>query len=142
MQKVYISFDTENFVNAFSYNDTDLTEAYMEDDFEFTFGYTKVKEEDGLYYLYNVDTPRELYIPKDNSYEQELINSINEYKYKLNETDYVVVKITEAQALGEDISPLLEKYTGVLSNRKECRAKINELEQLLEEYNGKEYINF
>lgn len=137
MQKVYISFDAENFINAFSYNDTDLTEAYMEDDFEFVFGYTKVKEEDGIYYLYNVDTPKELYIPKDDSYEQELINSINEYKYKLNETDYVVVKITEAQALGEDISPLLEKYADVLSNRKEYRNKINELEQLLEEYNGK-----
>ena len=132
MKKVYVDFDEENFITAFSDNDIALTEAYMEDDFEFLFGYTKVKEENGTYYLYNIDTPKEQYISKDNSYEGELILSIDEYKSKLSETDYIVVKIAEAQALGEDITTLLEKYAEELSNRKTYRQKINELEQLLE----------
>ena len=132
MKKVYVNFDEENFITAFSENDTMLTEAYMEDDFEFSFGYTKVKEENGTYYLYNVDTPKEQYISKDNSYEDELILSIDDYKCKLSETDYIVVKIAEAQASGEDVTTLLEKYVEALSNRKFYRQKINELEQLLE----------
>ena len=132
MKKIYINFDEDGFVNIFSENDTMLTEAYMEDNFEFSFGYTKVKEESGIYYLYNTDIPKEQYLPKDNSYEDELITLIDEYKYKLNETDYIVVKIAEAQALGEDVTTLLEKYAEELSNRKIYRQKINELEQLLE----------
>ena len=48
MKKVYVNFDEENFITEFSENDTMLTEAYMEDDFEFSFGYTKVKEEKGI----------------------------------------------------------------------------------------------
>ena len=132
MKKVYVDFDEENFITAFSENDTMLTESYMEDNFEFSFGCTKVKEENGTYYLYNVDIPKEQYISKDNSYEDELILSIDEYKCKLSETDYIVVKIAEAQALGEDVTTLLEKYAEELSNRKIYRQKINELEQLLE----------
>ena len=132
MKKVYVDFDEENFITAFSENDTMLTESYMEDNFEFSFGYTKVKEENGTYYLYNVDIPKERYISKDNSYEDELILSIDDYKCKLSETDYIVVKIAEAQALGEDVTTLLEKYAEELSNRKTYRQKINELEQLLE----------
>ena len=46
--------------------------------------------------------------------------------------DYKGVEIAEAQALGENISILLEKYAEELSNRKIYRQKINELEQLLE----------
>ena len=132
MKKVYVNFDEENFITAFSENDTMLTESYMEDNFEFSFGRTKVKEENGTYYLYNVDIPKEQYLPKDNSYENELMISIDEYKNRLSETDYIVVKIAEAQALGEDTTQLLEKYAEELSNRKTYRQKINELEQLLE----------
>ena len=132
MKKVYVNFDEENFITAFSENDTMLTESYMEDNFEFSFGCTKVKEENGKYYLYNVDIPKEQYLPKDNSYEDELILSIDDYKNRLSETDYIVVKIAEAQALGEDTTQLLEKYAEELSNRKTYRQKINELEQLLE----------
>lgn len=136
MKKVYIRFDEENFITAFSENDTMLTEAYMEDDFEFSFGYTKVKEENGLYYLYNVDTPKELYISKDNSYEEELIISIDEYKCKLNETDYIVVKIAEAQVLGEDIDSLLAEYSEEIKNRKIYRQRINELQEELNKINN------
>ena len=136
MKKVYINFDEENFITAFSENDTMLTEAYMEDNFEFSFGYTKVKEDNGTYYLYNTDISKEQYLPKDNSYEDELITLIDEYKYKLNETDYIVVKIAEAQALGEDVTTLLEKYAEELSNRKFYRQKINELQEELNKINN------
>ena len=136
MKKVYINFDEENFITAFSENDTMLTEAYMEDDFEFSFGYTKVKEENGVYYLYNVDTPKGQYISKDNSYEDELILSIDEYKCKLNETDYIVVKIVEAQVLGEDVNSLLAEYSEEIKNRKIYRQKINELQEELNKINN------
>ena len=136
MKKVYIRFDEENFITAFSENDTILTEAYMEDDFEFSFGYTKVKEENGTYYLYNVNTPKEQYLPKDTSYEEELIVSIDEYKYKLSETDYIVVKIAEAQVLGEDVAPLLAEYSEEIQNRKIYRQRINELQEELNKINN------
>ena len=136
MKKVYINFDEENFITAFSENDTMLTEAYMEDDFEFSFGYTKVKEESGTYYLYNVDTPKEQYLQKDNSYEDELILSIDDYKYKLSETDYIVVKIAEAQALGEDVDSLLAEYSEEMKNRKIYRQRINELQEELNKINN------
>ena len=136
MKKVYLNFDEENFITAFSENDTMLTESYMEDDFEFSFGCTKVKEENGVYYLYNVDTPKEQYISKDNSYEDELITLIDEYKYKLNETDYIVVKIAEAQALGEDADSLLAEYSEEIKNRKIYRQRINELQEELNKINN------
>ena len=136
MKKVYVNFDEENFITEFSENDTILTEAYMEDDFEFSFGYTKVKEEKGTYYLYNVDIPKEQYISKDNSYEEELIVSIDEYKYKLSETDYIVVKIAEAQVLGEDVAPLLAEYSEEIQNRKIYRQRINELQEELNKINN------
>ena len=136
MKKVYVNFDEENFITAFSENDTMLTESYMEDDFEFSFEYTKVKEENGVYYLYNVDTPKEQYISKDNSYEDELILSIDDYKYKLSETDYIVVKIAEAQVLGEDVDSLLAEYSEEIKNRKIYRQRINELQEELNKINN------
>ena len=136
MKKIYINFDEDGFVNIFSDNDTVLTEAYMEDDFEFAFGYTKVKEENGTYYLYNVDIPKEQYLPKDNSYEYELMASIDEYKCKLNETDYIVIKIAEAQVLGEDVSSLLAEYSEEIQNRKIYRQRINELQEELNKINN------
>ena len=136
MKKIYINFDEDGFVNIFSENDTMLTEAYMEDNFEFSFGYTKVKEESGIYYLYNTDIPKEQYLPKDNSYEDELITLIDEYKYKLNETDYIVVKIAEAQALGEDVTTLLAEYSEEIKNRKIYRQRINELQEELNKINN------
>ena len=136
MKKIYINFDEDGFVNIFSENDTMLTEAYMEDNFEFSFGYTKVKEESGIYYLYNTDIPKEQYLPKDNSYEDELITLIDEYKYKLNETDYIVVKIAEAQVLGEDVDSLLAEYSEEIKNRKIYRQRINELQEELNKINN------
>ena len=136
MKKIYINFDEDGFVNIFSENDIMLTEAYMEDDFEFSFGYTKVKEENGTYYLYNTETPKEQYISKDNSYQNKLIVSIEEYKCKLSETDYIVVKIAEAQVLGEDVAPLLAEYSEEIQNRKIYRQRINELQEELNKINN------
>lgn len=53
---------------------------------------------------------------------------IESYKKELSDTDYAVTKIAEAQALGEDVSPLLDEYSEILKRRKELRNKINNLE--------------
>jgi hypothetical protein len=47
---------------------------------------------------------------------------INELKSKLQETDYVVIKIAEGEATQE-------KYAEVLANRKAWRAEIKDLEK-------------
>ena len=62
---------------------------------------------------------------------QEILNQIELYKQELLATDYIVTKIAEAQALGEDITELLNKYNKTISNRKNIRTKINELEEKL-----------
>lgn len=61
-----------------------------------------------------------------------LIHKIEEYKQELFNTDYIVTKISEAQALGEDTSQLITKYSDMLVYRKTLRNKINELEKELE----------
>ena len=53
MKKIYVNYDSDFYVNQYSTNDTELKEAFMEDDFEIKFGYTRVKEEDGKLILYN-----------------------------------------------------------------------------------------
>lgn len=46
----------------------------------------------------------------------------------LEETDWIVTKIAEAQALGTDISELLTKYSVELSQREVSRTTINQIE--------------
>lgn len=64
---------------------------------------------------------------------QELINQekIAEYQKYLADTDYVVVKISEAMVSGDKnlLENLKYKYNEVLNKRKEARNKINELEK-------------
>ena len=55
---------------------------------------------------------------------QDLQNKLNEARVFLASTDYIVTKIAEAQALGEDTAPLLSKYQVELQQRKEARAFI------------------
>ena len=69
---------------------------------------------------------------KNETSEGYLLNQIELYKQKLSETDYVVTKIAEAQALSEDTSQLITKYSDMLVYRKTLRNKINELEKELE----------
>lgn len=56
--------------------------------------------------------------------EQILAEKVIEYKAYLANTDYIVTKIAEAQALGEDTTLLLSKYAVELQQRKEARAFI------------------
>ena len=64
---------------------------------------------------------------------QELIDQekIAEYQKYLADTDYVVVKISEAMVSGSKqlINELKNKYADVLNKRDEARKQINELEK-------------
>ena len=133
MKKIYVNYDSDFYVNQYSTNDTELKEAFMEDDFEIKFGYTKVKEEDEKLILYNsTQVKSEYYIDEElEKAKQEILNQIELYKQELLATDYIITKIAEAQALGEDTTELLNKYSEIISNRKNIRTKINELEEKL-----------
>ena len=133
MKKIYVNYDSDFYVNQYSTNDTELKEAFMEDDFEIKFGYTKVKEEDEKLILYNsTQVKSEYYIDEElEKAKQEILNQIELYKQELLATDYIITKIAEAQAVGEDTTELLNKYSEIISNRKDIRTKINELEEKL-----------
>lgn len=60
-----------------------------------------------------------------------LKGKIFEAKNYLNATDYIVIKLSEAVASGEDTSELKIKYAEQLAKRKEYRASIDENEALL-----------
>ncbi|MGN0493518.1 MAG: hypothetical protein ACI4F7_07715 [Acutalibacteraceae bacterium] len=60
---------------------------------------------------------------------EEIIGEINALKILLKDSDYVALKVTEALMNGEETAPFAEK----IADRKEWRAKLNELEKLLEE---------
>ena len=134
MKKIYVNYDNENYVTQYSSNDTDLKEAFMEDDFEIKFGYTKVKEEDGKLVLYNSTNVKEQYYVDEEleKSKQETLYKIDFCKQELLNTDYIVAKIAEAQALGEDTSQLITKYSDMLVYRKTLRNQINQLEKELE----------
>ena len=134
MKKVYVNYDNDFYVNQYSTNDTELKEAFMEDNFEIKFGYTKVKEEDGKLILYNSTKVKEQYYVDEEleKAKQEILYQIELCKQELSNTDYIVSKIAEAQALGEDTSQLITKYSDMLVYRKNLRNQINELEKELE----------
>ena len=134
MKKIYVNYDSDFYVNQYSNNDTELKEAFMEDDFEIKFGYTKVKEEDGKLVLYNSTNVKEQYYVNEEleKSKQEILYKIDFCKQELSNTDYMVAKIAEAQALGEDTSQLITKYSDMLVYRKNLRNQINELEKELE----------
>ena len=134
MKKIYVNYDNDFYVNQYSYNDTELKEAFMEDDFEIKFGYTKVKNEDGKLVLYNsINGKKQYYVDEElEKAKQEILYKIDFCKQELSNTDYMVAKIAEAQALGEDTSQLITKYSDMLVYRKNLRNQINELEKELE----------
>ena len=131
MKKIYVNYDSDFYVNQYSNNDTELKEAFMEDNFEIKFGYTKVKEEDGKLILYNTTQIKSQYYVDEEleKAKQEILNQIELYKQELLATDYIVTKIAEVQALGEDTTELLNQYSETIANRKLIREKINELEE-------------
>ena len=134
MKKIYVNYDSDFYVNQYSINDTELKEAFMEDDFEIKFGYTKVKEEDEKLILYNdIQCKSQYYVDEElEKAKQEILYKIYFCKQELSNTDYIVAKIAEAQALGEDTSQLITKYSDMLVYRKNLRNQINELEKELE----------
>ena len=72
---------------------------------------------------------------KNEMSEGYLLSQIEAYKQKLSETDYVITKIAEAQAIGDDVGELINQYSEVIANRRLIRTKINELEAKLKELN-------
>lgn len=72
---------------------------------------------------------------KNETSEGYLLNQIELYKQKLSETDYVVTKIAEAQAIGDDVGELINQYSEVIANRRLIRSLINDLEAKLKELN-------
>ena len=63
-----------------------------------------------------------------------LLRSENDTMKKyLQATDYIIIKIYEQQALGNDISSLLEEYETEIALRNEYREKINENLKILNE---------
>lgn len=72
---------------------------------------------------------------KNETSEGYLLNQIELYKQKLSETDYVITKIAESQAIGDDVGELINQYSEVIANRRLIRTKINELEAKLKELN-------
>ena len=131
MKKIYVNYDSDFYVNQYSTNDTELKEAFMEDNFEIKFGYTKVKEEEDKLILYNeMQCKTEYYVDEElEKAKQEILYQIELCKQELLATDYIVTKIAEAQALGEDTTELLNQYSETIANRKLIRQKINELEE-------------
>ena len=72
---------------------------------------------------------------KNETSEGYLLNQIELYKQKLSETDYVVTKIAESQAIGDDVGELINQYSEVIANRRLIRSIINDLEAKLKELN-------
>ena len=72
---------------------------------------------------------------KNETSEGYLLSQIEAYKQKLSATDYIVTKIAETQAIGEDTTELLNQYSATIANRKLIRIKINELEAKLKGLN-------
>ena len=134
MKKIYVNYDSDFYVNQYSNNDTELKEAFIEDNFEIKFGYTKVKEEEDKLILYNeMQCKTEYYVDEElEKSKQEILYKIDFCKQELSNTDYIVAKIAEAQALGEDTSQLITKYSDMLVYRKNLRNQITELEKELE----------
>lgn len=69
------------------------------------------------------------------------LNEIEKKKMYLRETDYVIIKMYEEVVQGGSILEMLKEYKEVLSNRKEARQLINELEEELEKEIGGENGN-
>lgn len=72
---------------------------------------------------------------KNETSEGYLLSQIEAYKQKLSATDYVITKIAESQAIGDDVGELINQYSEVIANRRLIRTKINELEAKLKELN-------
>ena len=119
------------------------------DNFEYTLrenqDYEITKEEFNNYFdklnnFYNVaveviDGKVKFTYTKNETSEGYLLNQIEFYKQKLSATDYIVTKIAEAQAIGDDIGELINQYSEVIAHRRLIRTMINDLEAKLKGLN-------
>ena len=78
----------------------------------------------------DVEEDIQVYIPYTEEEILKLNNKkrIQEQKEFLNETDYIIIKMSEEFVQGGSIIKMLSEYKEVLSKRKEARTLINELE--------------
>ena len=122
MMKFYTKIINEKTKEVLLINQEDAKQQNLEE-MEVEFGY------DGKAYL-------EGYAPQK---PQELIDKekIAEYQKYLADTDYVVVKISEAIAENNEklLLELKNKYSSVLQKRKEARNNIKELEKISTNFN-------
>ena len=88
-------------------------------------GYTQITEEE-----FNELSNKRYEPTEEQKAKIEKARKIAELKKKLADTDYIVLKIAEAQADGETekITELKMTYATELANRKAWREQINELE--------------
>lgn len=89
--------------------------------------YTKITEEE----FNELTKPVEL--TAEQKAKSEKLRQISEYKTKLHDTDYIVLKIAEAVAENdiETVTALRTTYATELQNRKLWREEINKLEKEL-----------
>lgn len=74
----------------------------------------------------------DLEFQKTTEYKKTMLNGEIEYeKSLLQATDYIIPKIQEASILGDDVEALKTQYATQLEQRKNARARINELEAQL-----------
>lgn len=88
-------------------------------------GYTQITEEE-----FNELSNKRYEPTEEQKAKIEKARQIAELKKKLDNTDYIVLKIAEAQADGdtETVAALKITYATELANRKSWREQINELE--------------
>ena len=91
-------------------------------------GYTQITEEE-----FNELSNKRYEPTEEQKAKIEKARQIAELKKKLADTDYIVLKIAEAQADGETetVAELKTTYATELANRKAWREQINKLEALL-----------
>ena len=87
--------------------------------------YTEITEEEFI----KLTTPKEVTYTAEQSSKIENQNKIAEYRQYLADTDYIVLKISEALAEGdtEEVEKLKTTYGEQLAKRKEYRKMLNEL---------------
>ena len=88
--------------------------------------YTQITEEE----FKELTKPKIPELTAEQKAAQEKAKKIAEYKKYLSDTDYIVLKIAEAQSEGETstVGQLRDIYREQLAKRKEARSEINKLE--------------
>ena len=121
----YVMTDNDNRICVIVDNKEYTDDLYIEFDFPDDF--------DFLHFMdYKIVNGELVYDKRPVSPESEVM----QLKNKLAETDYVIPKMMEAQLTGIALQPDEQaRYSEIIEQRKEWRARINELEPLLEPEN-------